>query len=330
MKRIDYDLLRPGDIVLTTSLAPESWSVRFGTRSDISHAMLYVAKSSVIDSTSDGVHARNLQKIFYDNDCAFHALRLKESLTAEQLEKIITYARTQTGTEYTVLEAVRSLKPGRSEGGNKQFCSRLVARAYAAANIKLVENPDFCTPQQLKESPLLFSLPDLAINISDEEYEILLAQPKGDERMIRITNNFLDKVREYSKDIQSVNDAIQFLLDNQDLDDLVHEALVSSGYLIYWQELRARFPWRYDLKLMKDYSEKNNIEADIREYCKITLAEHEAGTFKHWDRTLTNYRELANQFSLRTIMSLQLLYENMVANHEKRIEVATQWLKDYP
>ena len=61
MKKIDFSKLQPGDILLTTSHSMESWSVRFGTKSDISHAMLYVASSSVVDSTSDGVHARNLQ-----------------------------------------------------------------------------------------------------------------------------------------------------------------------------------------------------------------------------------------------------------------------------
>jgi hypothetical protein len=87
VKKIDYMQLQPGDILLTTSLAAESWSIRAGTKSDISHAMLYVSSTSVIDSTGDGVHARNLQKMFYDDKCAIHALRPKDPLTADQLTK---------------------------------------------------------------------------------------------------------------------------------------------------------------------------------------------------------------------------------------------------
>jgi len=53
-------LVQPGDIVLTTTPEPVSQTIRMVTGADISHAMICGAKSSVIDSTGDGVHARIL------------------------------------------------------------------------------------------------------------------------------------------------------------------------------------------------------------------------------------------------------------------------------
>jgi hypothetical protein len=72
MKKIDYSKLEPGDIILTTSLAWESKVIRKATDSDISHAMLCVAPTSVMDSTGDGVQARTPQKLFYHDECAVY------------------------------------------------------------------------------------------------------------------------------------------------------------------------------------------------------------------------------------------------------------------
>ncbi|WP_217481834.1 hypothetical protein [Burkholderia lata] len=68
-------LIQPGDVVLTTTLEPMSQTIRRVTGADISHAMICVGKSSVIDSTGDGVHARNLERLILDPGCAGHVLR---------------------------------------------------------------------------------------------------------------------------------------------------------------------------------------------------------------------------------------------------------------
>ena len=288
--------------------------------------MLYVTSSSVIDSTSDGVHSRNLQKMFYEDECAIYALRLQAPLSAEQLSKAVAYARAETGTQYSVIEAMRALKAPRSEGSNKQFCSRLVARAYGHAGINLVKNPDFCTPQQLKESALLSHLPSPAISVSDEEYESLKAQPNGVISMMEVTNDFLEQVRMLSPNIQSINDAFYFLTKNPSADKTVFEALKSSGYLDFWREQPERYPWRYDLDAMKMYSEEKGIEAEMRNYCETTLSNDAAGTFKHWRANLVGAKANAKKLPLKSFAAITVLYENLVGTHETRVEVAQGWL----
>ncbi len=91
-------LIQPGDIVLTTTPARMSRKIRALTGADISHAMVCVAKSSVIDSTGDGVHARNLERIVLEAGCAGHVLRPLTPLTAVQLRTVISWARAAVGT----------------------------------------------------------------------------------------------------------------------------------------------------------------------------------------------------------------------------------------
>ena len=101
MQAIDDSRLQVGDIVLTTTPLPTSRVIRAVTKSDISHAMLVVAPSSLIDSTADGVHARNPQKMLFEDECAIHALRPLKPLAPGTLQIVIEYARSETGAPYT-------------------------------------------------------------------------------------------------------------------------------------------------------------------------------------------------------------------------------------
>jgi hypothetical protein len=77
MKRLKMSALLRGDIILTTTAAAVSKAIRWGTKSDISHAMICVQHGSVIDATSEGVHARNTQRLFFEDGCALHVLRFE-------------------------------------------------------------------------------------------------------------------------------------------------------------------------------------------------------------------------------------------------------------
>lgn len=59
MRVLDENILSPGDIVLTSAPSKASRMIRRASRSNFSHAMLYVASGSVIHSNLDGVHAEN-------------------------------------------------------------------------------------------------------------------------------------------------------------------------------------------------------------------------------------------------------------------------------
>ena len=128
------DLIQPGDVVLTTTPEPMSQTICRFTGADISHAMICVDRSSVIDSTGDGVHARNLGRIILEPGCAGHVLRPVMPLSTDQLRAVISFARAAVGTRYTKTGAAKSVLAG-FIAGRRQFCSRLVAQAYRDAGV---------------------------------------------------------------------------------------------------------------------------------------------------------------------------------------------------
>lgn len=132
MKRLDETVLKVGDVVLTTATAAVSKAIQTATRSDISHAMVYVEDRSVIDATAEGVQARNTQRLFFEDGCAVHVLRQRGGLTGEQSRGIRSFVRSRVGTQYSTREAIRTVLGGAHGWTKKQFCSRLVARPVAS------------------------------------------------------------------------------------------------------------------------------------------------------------------------------------------------------
>ncbi len=107
MKKFDIDKVQPGDILLTARKAATSKGIRLASWGKVSHAMICVQHSSVIDSTSNGVQSQNLQRIFLgDRDSAF-VFRMRPNLDSAQLDAVITYARAEIGTRYSLAEAIR-------------------------------------------------------------------------------------------------------------------------------------------------------------------------------------------------------------------------------
>ncbi|WP_076860148.1 YiiX/YebB-like N1pC/P60 family cysteine hydrolase [Bradyrhizobium mercantei] len=146
MQKLNDQRLQVGDIILTSGPNKVSKAVRRATGSDISHAMVYVQHSSIIDATAEGVHSSNIQRMFFEDDSAVYVLRSRLPLGEEATRKITDFARAATGTEYSKSEAVavvaRKMRRARSR---KQFCSRLAAQAYAFGGVSLVPDPDYCT-----------------------------------------------------------------------------------------------------------------------------------------------------------------------------------------
>jgi len=236
-KSININMLNVCDIVLTTSTAFQSKAIRFGINSDISHAMICVSRGSVIDSTSEGVHSRNVQRLFYDESCSIYIMRLKKQLSEDEESKVIKYIRTQIGIPYGIKEAFKSISNPSSKGSNLQFCSRLAARAFAAIEVNISDNPDYCTPAQIKKSPHFFEVPNAFITVTEEEKRMIEAPGSTLDNMREVTNKLLQLARIAAPEVKilSVNDINIALLENNSLDNGFADAFVKSGYLDHWR-----------------------------------------------------------------------------------------------
>ncbi|KDE90339.1 hypothetical protein D7Y57_00730 [Stenotrophomonas maltophilia] len=321
MKRIDSSKLRKGDILLTTSTHPKSKAIQAFTKSDISHAMLYVANGSVMDSTGEGVHARNLQRQIYDDNCAIYAYRAKATIDPETMNQIVDYVRSETGAPYATLDAMRSPLKLDREGSAAQFCSRLVARAYANAGFPLTDNADYTTPADLQRSERLESIPDVVLRVTKEEKAELEA---GDtvKGMREVTSDLLKRVRAISPTIRVLNDIPPFLLANPSFDAAIAEAYRASGFLDYWKVEVARHPYRYDpVEIVRLYHSTAQKD-ELLEYCRTTLEDDAANAFAHWQVNLDACAALLEMKPLETFRLNRDLYANLCFNHERRVKTA--------
>lgn len=330
MRKIDFRKLKRGDIILTTSVEKESSIIRAFTNSDISHAMLYVSDGSVMDSTGEGVQARNIDKMFYDDSCAIYAYRPVKELSPEQLDKVIAYARSETGAPYSVLEAIISVITPFGRGSRKQYCSRLIARAYASAGVKLVWRPNYCSPGGLQCSKKLVELHDVVVQVSEEEIAALEAGGDTTIGMREITNKLLDTIKEFAPSVRVLNDIDPLVRDNPSLDDNIAEAYQESGFLDFYKVELQRFPWRYDSTLMvQQYHMMGEHKDLLMGYCVETLDHELRGGFEHWKHNLVAYKQMQDRFPRKTFELMVNLYFNLCFYHERRIKTAQMLIDVY-
>lgn len=324
MKKLKESSLRVGDIILTSSTGKISKAIRKGTKSDISHAMIYVQNHSIIDSDRHGVHAQNTQRLHFEDELAIHVYRMRRGLTADEALRISNYARAAIGTEYALGEAwkaAREFLRGKKTPSRKQFCSRLVARAYAFARINLVKDPHYCTPEELKHSPDLVEIIDVTEMITQAQIDRLESVSDGTLRMRDVTNTLLKAARTISPAIQDLNDIDQHLIAHPEDDAHLCRALEESGYLTHWKTEVAKHPWRYEIQLMNAVPDKAEVEA----YCQSTLADEPIGSYRY----IVNhggYVAYSTRYSLGYFELKRKLYELLASIHKARLDVATQWL----
>lgn len=316
------DLIQIGDILLTTTPDPMSRAIRNVIGADISHAMICVGASSVIDSTGDGVHARNLERIVLESGCAGYVLRPIKPLTNSQLESAIAFARAAIGTRYSKAGAAKSVLAG-FVPGRRQFCSRLVAQAYRYAGVNLVPDADFCHPGELLKSEALVEVPDVLINLGIKQEKYWRGDLDNVQAMRDSTNILLSEARRLSSEIESLSDIDAYLIEHQESDGQLVHALRISRYLELWKDEYERNAWQYHLSLMEAHDGSLNRK---QKYCENLLANEKFGQ----NRFVVNHAHYVavNALHPRFYFSLKIeLYEVLTQLHDRRIRAATAWLE---
>lgn len=321
---LDANKTQKCDILLTTTLAWPSRLICRATESDISHASLMVDSHALIDSTGDGVQARNIHRIEYEDKCSIHLMRFKGTLSNEQKNKIESFARGKIGMRYNTTEAIKSgfvqhriLSP--KDDGRRMFCSRLVAEAYEFAGIKLVDNPQYCTPDDLKNSPSLYEIMDIAIPIPYDISSLKIQSlPNFDEKMRDVTNDLLSRIRMLDDSVETLTDIVDFLLKHPEKDGDVLDAYQESGYLTLEDEIFAQTSYLYNsAQFMVHYMEK------FPKYAKIG---HDEDTSR-FEQNLTIYKELYNQTHFKTFEVLVNLYTKLVEHSDLRKKTCIEVLR---
>ena len=321
MKKLDDAVLRVGDIILTTSSAAVSKAIRTATASEISHAMIYVEYCSVIDASAEGVQARNTQRLFFESDCTIYVLRCRINLREEQANDLVEFARSKIGTQYSVGEAVKVFTGKHGKPNKKQFCSRLVAQAFQHIGINLVDNPDFCSPDDVKNSRALFHVEDAIVSATIKDQANFDELKDTTQAMRDATNSALNAAREKNSDIQTFDDLAQHLIAQPDDDEFMCLAIERSGYLSVWQLNMKQSPWQYDLAQMFALP-----DAEIEIYCRAVLSDEKLGR-NRYIAIRTIYMRLSRNYGFRYFVLMYNLYDQLVSLHARRVEVASRWLQ---
>jgi hypothetical protein len=184
---ITVNALRPADIIVSTTNARVSAVIRAGIGSSVSHSMIYVGGSNVVEAIDTGV---TRQPIVHPLQEAVLAIGLRRrNLTDKQRGDVIKYANQFTTRPYDFVGAAGSGASvgrgtflagvgcalslrlcavgalgvgdnGRPENADSAFfCSELVARCFELAGAPLLEgSPSFTTPRQIRMANTLLYL----------------------------------------------------------------------------------------------------------------------------------------------------------------------------
>jgi hypothetical protein len=323
MKKLNETSLKVGDIILTTTPHKGSKLIRAATKSDISHAMIYVADHSVIDATDEGVQARNTQRLLFDDESAIYVLRSRIDLPIDQVNEVCNYVRQRVGTEYTKTEAARSVLGGSDEWTKKQFCSRLVAQAYESVGVILVDDPNYCSPENIKNSPHLVVVEDASRAMSEKEAAYWTADSDSTQHMRDTINSVLAGARTKDASIQNLSDIDQHLVNQPEDDEFFCELFQRSGYLSLWESQRQRSPWLYDLDLMRSLPDPRGL---FDEYARGTIDDENRGP----NRFIINHGGYAMHQKVHPRRAFELLmnlHGVLATLHKQRVEVARGWLE---
>ena len=232
------------------------------------------------------------------------------------------YVRAQKiGTRYSSREAIRAALGGELPSTGEQFCSRLVAQAFASAGVMLVEDPDYCSPEEFKASPLLVEVPDATVSVTASEAAALEGLADVPQMMRDAINFVLEGARSKNRRIQDFDDIHRHLAEHPEDDRFMCRLLDDSGYLSVWQIEMEKNPWQYDLNLMRTAR-----VADIDGYCWAVLANEQVGPNRYaFNRG--GYVLFARELDLHFFRLMAELYELLTALHHRRVETATKWLE---
>lgn len=317
----DIEKLEEGDILLTAQkkLLSISTVIKVLTWSRYSHAMIYVGNYSFIHAVAEGgVRRQNIQHQFFKKGSQACVLRVKDAKIAKTA---CEYAKLQVHTQYSVREAIRT-KIELTEEGNRQFCSRLVAEAYAKAGLPLVKNSSLCSPQELYESSLT------------EVISGCLREATSNDLMIKETIDFtniwatfeasiFEKIRIVTgEDIQNTEDLLKLLIHNPYHDDAIVQLHKDEDYFNFLKSLNYRdYHHSYEALVKyfpKNISKENFIKEEMQSIEKM---------IKECQNSFELYQAIENDFKLNFATMMKNYYHDELNFLKNRLNICREFIE---
>ncbi len=265
---LKYCDLQRGDIIIDREDSEESRKIRRITRSDYSHARLYV-NNSIMEANGLGVQSVNPQRVLYDNPDDVVVLRCKES-TEEQKINACLFARSEFAKEYSL-----------SGSDNTQYCFRLVAEAYQYAGIEITKTPTRCNANDFLNSEKLEVLQNMVREATEKDIAIAhgegVLKDKGHyNKQTEVAVDMFSRIRAFvqknggdAASIQNDERLFSFLVENPKFDTGIAEILRGHEYFQLWKEHKRTHPWELNVtQLLSKYGDESvTIAKQILDSC---------------------------------------------------------------
>ena len=295
------------------------------SHSDYSHAILYVGRSSYIEA-STRVGARNLSRLLFDDTTDTCVLRIKDDyLSPITINAAIYYARFVVGNPYALADVVR-LEHGITDRytENAQLCTRLVAKAYAFSGLKIVDNVEMCTPQQLLQSEFVTIHRDFCRVANEFDLNFAATYDVIDD-MVKATEKLFDSLKCFdSGKIRNMNDLTEYVLCNPKDDEKIVELVKQSGYLEVLNIEEEKNRYNYNVE---DFF---NLFGDNAYDMAISSLEDNFEGKQMYER---EYYELvktyfSHRFRSNYLIMMISLYKQIINQYERRIAICRAVMED--
>lgn len=319
---LDLKKLEPADIVLesgNTKLVSDL--IKKVTNSHYSHAMLYI-DHSINHATSDGgVYSKNPQRILVDDPTDLKVLRLRDRIPLMAKQQICKESSYLIGSLYGKREAALAIKnTNKPAKSRKQFCSRMVAQCYAKYGINIVNNPDYCTPEDINSSNILVEVED-CIREANEHDLIIFERRDPNIELQEETYKWLDKSRVVFKnigiEIQTINDITAHLANDRKYDNKIVKLINETKYCDLYNVDREINTMRYSTEEMHLFLTNSD---NINEKINSEIALNDREITRHTENlklSRVNYKNARLKFSKLHVT----LYENILNETLTRLTV---------
>jgi hypothetical protein len=294
---IDFEKLLPGDIILESGKKLYSKAIQQYTNSHYSHAMICLHKSSLFHATTNGIFTINAQRILVEEKKDLEVFRPIIPLTDFEVLELEKFLRSKVGILYSIKEAAIAGKKERPEETKTQmqFCSRLIAQAYAHIGRNIVENHDYCQPAELEHSDSLEIVPFMILKATRKEISFASTKDRVYENQIS-TYDWLNKTRDYAVSkfkyhkIISHQDVMNFIIKYPNAGTDVCKFIKKSGYLEnYKTEIESNL-YRINANLfIERYEELDSIPNHVVKEFEL-IQEYVDRTIENYIATLNNYK----------------------------------------
>ena len=321
---LDTASLRTCDIILTRSKNITSKSVRFFSAGDYSHALCCLTATTLIEATVEGrVFTENPQRLIFENIDDCKVLRLKSSLSQNDIQTIISFLQSNISISYSLKEAVLTRIYENTDilaKEGEQFCSRLVAQAFRKIGVSLVKNPDYCTPESLNSSELLEVVPNAIREATIEDIRLSETPSQIDRNRIE-THKWLEKVTILAKKenfkISDQNSVTKFLVTYPQYDKKACKYIKETSYLTQYKQDEVVNPWRY--KYLYDFPICFDTELSMnKDIIKRHITSYSSCCALHSNHHLSYFSLLKN------------LYKNLLRQSNNRLNILKVYMAKRP